>query len=103
MSRLQQGISKLNSLSNQGNSGLAGLSRLSSPSFGGTSGGGGKNLEELKRTIHGKLVERLDFGRVKDLACDRIRRDISLIIEHPGATENPLLNRIEREKLIEEI
>ena len=35
MSRLQQGISKLNSLSNQGaNSGMSGLSRLSTPSFG---------------------------------------------------------------------
>src|SRR5947209_6633461 len=43
MSRLQQGISKLNSLSNQGShSGLSGLSRLSSPSFGGSSGGRGK-------------------------------------------------------------
>src|SRR5947208_17098781 len=104
MSRLQQGISKLNSLSNQGNSGLAGLSRLSSPSFGGTSSGGGaKNHDELKRTIHSKLVERLDFSRVKDLASDNLRRDIRRVIEHLCDTENPLLNRIEREKLIEEV
>ncbi len=81
MSRLQQGISKLNSLSNQGSS----LSRLSSPSFGGHStvgGGGGKNLEELKRQIHSKLVERLDLSRVKDLASDAMRRDIRRAIEH---------------------
>lgn len=107
MSRLQQGISKLNSLSNQGSnggiSGLSGLSRLSSPSFGGTSGGGGKNLEELKRTIHAKLVDRLDFTRVRDLSSDSMRRDIRRVIEHLCDTENPLLNRIEREKLIEEV
>ena len=104
MSRLQQGISKLNSLSNHGSTiGGSSISRLSSPSFGGTSGSGGKNLEELKRTIHSKLVERLDFSRVKDLASDNLRRDIRRVIEHLCDTENPLLNRIEREKLIEEI
>jgi pilus assembly protein CpaF len=104
MSRLQQGISKLNSLSNQGaNSGMSGLSRLSAPSFGGPGGGGGKNFEELKRQIHSKLVERLDLSRVKDLASDAMRRDIRRAIEHLCDTENPLLNRIEREKLIEEI
>ena len=101
MSRLQQGISKLNSLSNQGSQG-GGMSRLSSPSFGGSSGGG-KNLEELKRVIHAKLVERLDLSRVKDMSSDVMRRDIRKAIEHLCDTENPLLNRIEREKLIEEV
>ncbi len=104
MSRLQQGISKLNSLSGQSSSGLAGLSRLSSPSFGGSNGSsGGKNLEELKRQIHSKLVERLDFTRIKDLSSDAMRKDIRKVIEHLCDTENPLLNRIEREKLIEEV
>jgi pilus assembly protein CpaF len=101
MSRLQQGISKLNSLSNH--SSMSGLSRLSSPSFGGSSGGNNKNFEELKRQIHAKLVERLDLSRVKDLTGDAIRRDIRRAIEHLCDTENPLLNRIEREKLIEEV
>lgn len=102
MSRLQQGISKLNSLSQQG----GGMSRLSSPSF---SGGGppganqGKNFDELKRQIHSKLVDRLDLSKVKDLSSDVMRRDIRRAIEHLCDTENPLLNRIEREKLIEEI
>ncbi len=106
MSRLQQGISKLNSLSNQGGStgGLSGLSRLSSPSFGGSnSGGSSKNYEDLKRQIHGQLVERLDFTKVKDLSSDAMRKDIRRVIERLCDTENPLLNRIEREKLIEEI
>src|SRR6476620_6041600 len=99
MSRLQQGISKLNSLSNHGGSSI---SRLSSPSMGGSTGNG-KNYDELKRQIHSKLVERLDFTRVKDLSSDAMRKDIRRVIEHLCDTENPLLNRIEREKLIEEV
>src|SRR4051794_41866661 len=98
MSRLQQGISKLNNLSSHGGSSI---SRLTSPSSAGN--GGGKNFEELKRQIHATLVERLDFTRVKDLSSDAMRRDIRRVIEHLCDTENPLLNRIEREKLIEEI
>src|SRR6266550_3054814 len=100
MSRLQQGISKLNSLSNHG--GGSGISRLTSPSSAGGSGNG-KNFDELKRQIHSKLVERLDFARVRDLSSDAMRRDIRRVIEHLCDTENPLLNRIEREKLIEEV
>ncbi|MCX8140814.1 MAG: CpaF family protein [Thermogemmata sp.] len=97
-SRLQQGISKLNQMSNYGSS----ISRLSSPSMGGSTGNG-RNYEELKRQIHAKLVERLDFTRVRDLASDALRRDIRRVVEHLCDTENPLLNRLEREKLIEEI
>ena len=49
MSRLQQGISKLNSLSNQGSH--SGLSRLSSPSFGGPSGNGKRRRKRGNRSI----------------------------------------------------
>jgi pilus assembly protein CpaF len=99
MSRLQQGLSKLNSVSNMGSrSAMSGLSVTGAPS-----GGGAKNYDELKRQIHGKLVERLDFSRVKDLNSEALRRDIRRVIEHLCDTENPLLNRMEREKLIEEI
>ena len=99
MSRLQQGISKLNSLSNHGEQHLAAVQ----PEHGRDTGGGGKNFDELKRQIHAKLVEKLDFTRVNDLASDALRRDIRRVIEHLCDTENPLLNRIEREKLIDEI
>src|SRR6266446_1628212 len=85
MSRLQQGLSRLTSYSRQGN------------------GAANKSFEDLKRHIHGKLVEKLDFTRVKDLASDALRKDIRRVIEHLCDTENPLLNRMERERLIEEI
>ena len=64
MTRLQQGLSRL-SASNHG-------SRLgvSTGSHQGTAGN--KSFEDLKRHIHSKLVEKLDFTRVKDLGATTI-------------------------------
>jgi len=61
------------------------------------------DFEELKRLIHGKLVEKLDLTRLGDLEGDTLRREIRLVVEHLCDTENPLLNRSERERLIEEV
>src|SRR5438093_1122194 len=97
MSRLQQGLSRLNSFSRQGTGILTGSMATSA------AGAGSKNFEDLKRHIHSKLVEKLDFTRVKDLASDALRKDIRRVIEHLCDTENPLLNRMERERLIDEI
>jgi len=63
----------------------------------------GNDFESLKRIIHRKLVEKLDLSRLGDLEGDTLRREIRLVIEHLCDTENPLLNRSERERLIEEI
>ncbi|WP_459556079.1 CpaF family protein [Lacunimicrobium album] len=60
-------------------------------------------FETLKRHIHGKLVDKLDLTRLGDLEGDILRREIRLVIEHLCDTENPLLNRSERERLIEEV
>jgi pilus assembly protein CpaF len=100
MSRLQRGLT-----------GLSGVSRQQSgnASHGGTSLGGNdrqasnKSFEELKRHIHTKLVEKLDLSRVSDLAGDTLRREIRLVVERLCDTENPLLNRMERERLIDEV
>jgi pilus assembly protein CpaF len=64
---------------------------------------GQTDFEELKRLIHGKLVDKLDLTRLGDLEGDTLRREIRLVVEHLCDTENPLLNRSEREKLIEEV
>lgn len=61
------------------------------------------DFEELKRLIHGKLVEKLDLSRLGDLEGETLRREIRLVVEHLCDTENPLLNRSERERLIEEV
>lgn len=64
---------------------------------------GQTDFEDLKRLIHSKLVEKLDLSRLGDLEGDTLRREIRLVVEHLCDTENPLLNRAERERLIEEV
>lgn len=98
MSRLQQGLSRLNSISRHGTS--ASYAGMASTTGAANSN---KSFEDLKRHIHSKLVEKLDFTRVKDLHSDALRKDIRRVIEHLCDTENPLLNRVERERLIDEI
>src|SRR5213083_2912488 len=97
MSRLQRGLT-----------GLSSVSRTGGGTHGGTSMGqadrqSNKSFEELKRHIHSKLVEKLDLSRVSDLAGDTLRREIRLVVERLCDTENPLLNRMERERLIDEV
>src|ERR1700720_4938612 len=94
MSRLQRG---LNSLTGGAPTGRAG------GSINGTDRqNGAKSFEELKRLIHGKLVDKLDLSRVSDLEGETLRREIRLVVERLCDTENPLLNRMERERLIDE-
>jgi pilus assembly protein CpaF len=61
------------------------------------------DFETLKRLIHGKLVDKLDLSKIGGLQGDTLRREIRLVVEHLCDTENPLLNRSERERLIEEV
>ena len=61
------------------------------------------NLEELKQRIHAKLVDKLDLSRVSDLQSDVFRREIRMVVEHLCDTEDHLLNRNERERLIDEV
>src|SRR5438874_2035942 len=99
MSRLQRGISGTtqNGGTGGGPSRLGGVSQTNAP------GQSNKSFEELKRLIHGKLVDKLDLSRVSDLAGDTLRREIRLVVERLCDTENPLLNRMERERLIDEV
>src|SRR4051812_8533768 len=96
MSRLQRGLNGLNS------TGGAGGTRMGT-SLGGGGREGTKSFEELKRLIHGKLVDKLDLSRVSDLEGETLRREIRLVVERLCDTENPLLNRMERERLIDEV
>jgi pilus assembly protein CpaF len=98
MSRLQRGLSSMNGGNTNG-----GGSRMGSVSQAGNNDRGGKSFEELKRIIHAKLVDKLDLSRVSDLAGDTLRREIRLVVERLCDTENPLLNRMERERLIDEV
>src|SRR5882672_12960090 len=61
------------------------------------------DFEELKRRIHSKLVDKLDLTRVGELEGDVLRREIRLVVEHLSDAEDTLLNRNERERLVEEV
>ncbi len=61
------------------------------------------NFEELKQRIHAKLVDKLDLSRVGELEGDTLRREIRLVVEHLCDTEDTLLNRNERERLVSEV
>jgi pilus assembly protein CpaF len=63
----------------------------------------GSDFEALKRRIHTKLVDKLDLTRVGELEGDVLRREIRLVVEHLCDTEDTLLNRAERERLVEEV
>lgn len=60
-------------------------------------------FEGLKRRIHGKLVDKLDLNKVGELEGETLRREIRLVVEHLCDTEDTLLNRNERERLIDEV
>lgn len=94
MSRLSRGITGAGSISRHGTSqhSQAANDRHNNHSF-----------EELKRVVHSKLVDKLDLSKVSDLDPDTLRREIRLVIERLCDTENPMLNRMERERLIDEV
>jgi pilus assembly protein CpaF len=60
-------------------------------------------FEELKQRIHAKLVDKLDLSRVGEMDGDTLRREIRLVIEHLCDTEDTLLNRSERDRLVSEV
>ncbi len=63
----------------------------------------GDNFDKLKQRIHNKLVDKLDLSRVGELEGDTLRREIRLVVEHLCDTEDTLLNRTERDRLVEEV
>ncbi|MEM1070920.1 MAG: CpaF family protein [Planctomycetota bacterium] len=60
-------------------------------------------FEEVKRRIHSKLVDKLDLSRVGDLKGDTLKREIRLVVEHLCDQEDTLLNRQERERIVDEV
>ncbi len=95
MSRLQRGLTGLSNVSRGASVGAS--------QMGNDRQNNNRSFEELKRHIHQKLVEKLDLSKVSDLASDTLRREIRLVVERLCDTENPLLNRMERERLIDEV
>jgi pilus assembly protein CpaF len=64
---------------------------------------GQEKFELLKRHIHTRLVDRLDMNRIGEIDPKLLRNEIRGVVEHLCDTENPLLNRNERQRLVNEI
>ncbi len=62
-----------------------------------------EEFEQMKRRIHTKLVDKLDLSRIGDMKGDVLRREIRMVVEHLCDAENTLLNRAERDRLIDEV
>ncbi len=62
-----------------------------------------EQFEQIKRRIHGKLVDKLDLSRVGDLKGDTLKREIRMVVEHLCDAEDTLLNRQERERIVDEV
>src|SRR5436853_6425850 len=102
MSRLQRGLNGMSQGPGSINTNITRAGSLAGSQMD-RNGNSGKNFDDLKRLIHSKLVDKLDLSRVSDLAGDTLRREIRLVVERLCDTENPLLNRMERERLIDEV
>jgi len=62
-----------------------------------------ETFEEIKERIHNKLVDKLDLNRINGIDGETLRREIRMVVEHLCDVEETLLNRQERERLIEEV
>lgn len=60
-------------------------------------------LENIKRRIHQRLVDKVDLSRVGDLKGESFRREIRMVVEQLCDSENSYLNRTERDRLVEEV
>ena len=101
MTRLQRGLNSLNG-NNNNSAGVTRAGTLAGSAID-RNASSTKSFDDLKRHIHAKLVDKLDLSRVSDLQGDTLRREIRLVVERLCDTENPLLNRMERERLIDEV
>lgn len=60
-------------------------------------------FDELKQRIHGKLVDKLDLSKIGDFEATKLRNEIRLVIQHLCDAENTMLNRNERDRLVDEV
>lgn len=62
-----------------------------------------KEFEVLKMRIHQKLVDKLDMSRISNSQSDTFRKELRVIIERIYDNEDMMLNRSERERLVDEV
>lgn len=62
-----------------------------------------KEFEVLKQRIHQKLVDKLDMSRITNSQSESFRKELRVIIERIYDLDDMMLNRSERERLVDEV
>jgi pilus assembly protein CpaF len=60
-------------------------------------------FEQLKQRIHQRLIGKLDLNRIGEFEGEVLRKEIRMVVEHLCDNENALMNRSERDRLVDEV
>jgi pilus assembly protein CpaF len=69
----------------------------------GIKGSAQSEFDQLKQRIHQRLIGKLDLNRIGEFEGDVLRKEIRMVVEHLCDNENTLLNRSERDRLVDEV
>ena len=64
---------------------------------------GNQSFQELKARLHRAIITRLDLTKLNTLAPDRVRSEVSRLVEDLLIAENVPLSIIERDRLVSEV
>lgn len=64
---------------------------------------GNQTFQELKARLHRSIITRLDLTKLNTLAPDRVRSEVSRLVEELLIAENTALSIIERDRLVNEV
>ncbi len=67
------------------------------------SGNSQSEFDLLKQRIHQRLIAKLDLNRIGELEGEVLKKEIRMVVEHLCDNENTLLNRSERDRLVDEV
>ena len=76
---------------------------LPPPSPGSNIGAGAVEFQEIKFTLHRRLLDRINLEALSSIVGDRARIEIRAAVARLVEEENPPLNLVEKERLIEEV
>jgi len=64
---------------------------------------GSQTFQELKARLHRSIITRLDLSKLNTLAPDRVRSEVTRLVEELLIAENTALSIIERDRLVSEV
>src|SRR5215510_6508894 len=64
---------------------------------------GNQNFQELKARLHRAIISRLDLTKLNALAPERVRTEVSRLVEDLLIAENAALSIAERDRLVNEV